>query len=43
MSVRKRGEMREDTRTIEGKKEKNCEFGVFGRTLDFNIFINRTL
>ena len=25
------------------KKEKNCELGVFGRTSDFNIFIEGTL
>ena len=34
-----RGETREETRTTERKKEKNCKLSVFDRTSDFNIII----
>ena len=37
------GETREETRTRDRKKEKNCELGEFGVTSDFNIFIDGTL
>ena len=40
MSVRK-GKTREETKTRDRKKEKNCELGVFGGTSDFNIFYRR--
>ena len=46
INVRKRaeetGKTREETRTGERQKVKNCELGVFGGTLDFNIFIDGT-
>ena len=37
-----KGETRFETRTTERKKEKNCKLGIFGRTSDFNIFIDGT-
>ena len=45
MSVRRRrkkGETREETKTAERKKEKNCKLGVFGGTSDFNILSRGT-
>ena len=30
--VEEKGEMREEMRTTERKKEQNCKLGVFGRT-----------
>ena len=38
MSARTGGEMREETRTRERNKKKNCELCVFGGTPDCNIF-----
>ena len=35
----KKVETREEMRTTERKKEKNCKLGIFGRTSDFNIII----
>ena len=37
-----KGETRKETRTTEKKKEKNCELDLFGRTSDFNVFIEAT-
>ena len=36
------GETREETRMRERKKEKNCDLDIFGKTLDYNIFIDGT-
>ena len=40
INVRRKGETREETKTTERKKEKNCKLGVFGRISDFKIIIS---
>ena len=44
INVRKKAketaDRKEEPRTRERKKEKNCERGVFGGTSDFNIFMD---